>query len=293
MTDAGAFGGDPEVKAALLARIDRHLVAGTMTYGETAWTGDSGSALGISIEDTDPAAYAAAFGYPLPLAALLDPLIRDLSDGGDVATFVQAWVSTVTPGADLSKVPTRLMLYMLDDPRLRGIDDALADRLVELHHRDLDGIPAGRGEWSAVRQGILAAKQDGDDRDIAFAIWLLEVAAWPAGRGRSSLVDAFGAWRQLQAVFDDPEWSREDERRKEAKMKALWYAHAPGPDRGEVDLAALFEAFDPELSRRSIRNLHRANNYVRGAASLLADRCIALFREAGAAAPADCSRSAG
>ncbi|KQN00086.1 hypothetical protein [Sphingomonas sp. Leaf25] len=280
MTDTGAFGGDPNVKAALLARIDRHVADGTMTFGDSAWTGDGGSALGVSIAGIDPATYAAAFGYPLPLAALLDPLARDLSEAGDAPAFVRSWVSTVTPGADLSGVPTRLMLYMLDDPRLRGIDDALADRLVGLHCRDLDGSPGDRGEWSSVRRSILAAKQDADPRATAFVVGLWEVAAWPAARGRSTLVATFNAWRQLQAIVDDPEWSREDECRKEAKMKALWYAHAPAADGGEVDLAALFEASDPALARRSNRNLRRVRDALHGAAPLLADRCTALFRDA-------------
>jgi len=276
-----AFGGDPAVKAALLARIDGHLANGTLTFGGTAWDGRSGSALGVSVEGTDPADYADAYGYPLPLAALLDILAEQPVAPFDAAAFVRSWVDAVRPGADLGGVQTELMLFMLDDPRLAGIDDDIARQVRGLHRRALDGVSGAQSDLSALRAAIVALPRRPEDRRRTMALQMWESAAWPAARGHSTLIAAFTAWRQLHVLIDDPNWSDADEQRKESLLGQIWDEQHAVREAGDVvDYHAHLIARDGDLADRFVTNLRRVNGSFMGAAATLANRCIAAFRAA-------------
>lgn len=278
MTQPVAFRGDPAVKAALLAQIDRHLAAGTLEYGETLWDGERGSAMGVSIEGTDPAVYAADYGYPLSLVVLLDELLRWPAPGFDTVGFVRDWVKVVMPGADLAPAATRLMLSMLTDPGLARIDDALIRAIAALHEADLDGRPATRAQWATVRQSVLALSTDLSDSRHVIAARLCEAAAWPAARGRSTLVSAFHAWRAMHAHIRDAAWSDADEARKDTLLKMIWHDQEAARDRNEmVDYGALLAARDDALAKGFEANLRRSNTNFQAASAVIADHCIALL----------------
>lgn len=271
---SGAFRGDPAIKAVLLGRIDRHRAAGTLIFGPTAWDGERGSPLGISVEGTDPADYAAVFGYPLGLAALLDPLAADPVDGFDAAGFVREWVAVVRPGADLSRVPAALMLGMLHDLNGGEADAALVTAAVALHRDCRDGGQPPRPVWATLRRDILASMPAA----AGAAGDLLEAAAWPAAHARSSLTSAFAAWRRLRAGGADPGWTPRDEARKEAMLHAIWEAETPAREAGEqVHYHARLVERDADLAGRFLLHLDRTNAAALGAAERLARTCVDLL----------------
>lgn len=279
MNATTAFDSDPSRKQDLLDRIDRHLAAETLTFMDTAWDGTQGSPLGVSIEGVDPADYATRYGYPLSLAALLDPLLAYPADTFDAAGFVRDWVAVVRPGADLSRVPAELMLFMLGDPAVSAYHAGLTADLMALHRRDRDGDTPPRPQWATARKTILTLPAASSSPALA----LLEAASWPAASGRSSLTSAFEAWRRLQAVFDDPTWSREDEVRKEELLHAIWEDVAPARDAGEqIDYHAQLLLRDADLADRFLGNLNRGNAlFLNATASLATVTLEALERQSG------------
>ncbi|MGN5374463.1 MAG: hypothetical protein DI632_05925 [Sphingomonas hengshuiensis] len=278
---AGAFGGDAAVKTALLDRLARHRLAGTLLWGATRWDGDAGTALGVSIAGTDPATYAAAFGYPLALAALLDPLADTGGAGFDPAAFVTDWVAVVRPGADLAPIPTLLMLDMLDDPDLRRLCPGEMAMLAALHRADADGAPRPGVEWRAARAAILAV-DPGDDRERRAALDVAEALAWSGGAGRSTLTAMLGAMRHLRAQSRRPEWPQAEEDRAIAQLQALWTDAMPERERGQaIDYRARLTARDPGLAQAFFANLDTTNDAVMQVGRDLAARCIERLRAAG------------
>eukprot|EP01037_Dinobryon_pediforme_P021386 gene21386-22238_t len=146
------------VKAELLAQFDRHIAAGTMRFGPSSGDDSAGrTPLVIATGDTDPDAFVAAYGYPLALAALLDPLAAMLDERESATAFVRDWVALVEPGTDLSGVPSAIVLDLLDAPETRGLAPGLVAPLTRLHQRERAGETVPRGDWARCRQPILAA----------------------------------------------------------------------------------------------------------------------------------------
>jgi hypothetical protein len=272
-----AFHGNPAVKATLLARIDRHLAAGTLVFANTAWDGERGSPSGVTSESVDPTVYSQLTGYPVALAPLLDALAANPTVTFDAPAFVRNWIAVVRPGAILSDIPAELMMYMLSDPRVAAADPVNAAMLIDLHRRDRGGTPPPRREWAAARQAILAMAAPGSTP----AVSLMEAGAWPAASGRSSLTSAFAAWRRLQAMIDDPTWPPEDERRKEEIFEAMWTEQAPARAAGtDISYHTLLVERDPDLAERFLANLRRVNALAIGAAEQLAGFTIARLEAA-------------
>lgn len=63
-----AFHGDPAIRSDVIARLERHADAGTLSFGASHWDGTSGTPLGVAAESAATEDYAARFGYPLALA---------------------------------------------------------------------------------------------------------------------------------------------------------------------------------------------------------------------------------
>ncbi len=279
--NAGAFYGDPAPKRALLDTIDRHQAAGTLVFDGTVWDGLRGSPLGIAIEGDDPAAYAQRYGVPLPLAALLDPLMLSIPDDRLPAQYVRDWVEAIEPGADLAAVPSRLVLRMLATPEAQGVDDELAERLAALHRRDAEGVPPPRDAWTAVQHAILCRAVPDADTVQATALGLWEACSWSARRGRSVLVLAFAKWAPLRARGATGNWSAEDAERARTTLQTLWDEQAPARAADTaIDYPALFEARDPLLAAGFVAHLTRTNARFLESGTILADWCLACFGEA-------------
>ena len=106
-----AFGGDETRRAVLLARLDEHRDAGTVTPSGPSWTGTGGTPAGCIAGSNDPADFARATGFPPSLMPLLDFLcprcgdVERSADAGEAADLARAWLTGVAPGANLTNLP--------------------------------------------------------------------------------------------------------------------------------------------------------------------------------------------
>lgn len=250
---AGAFGGDAEHKAALLARLDRHIHAGTLCRGATAWDGTGGTPRGVVARSVDSAVYQALTGYPAALAELLDPLFSLLPD--DVgAAFARDWLTVVTPGADLACVPTLIVLDLLSGPA------AIAGSVTALHQAVLQGNVVPRARWAAVRAELIAQADAERDEVRRQHLALAEAACWPASSSRSILTSMAEIWCAIGDAEEDPSWSREDAARAQAMLESLWVEHRSAQEAGcTIHFPSLFAERDADLAHRFEANLILVN----------------------------------
>ncbi|MGP7797008.1 hypothetical protein [Sphingomonas sp. CLY1604] len=255
----GAFRGDAAIKADLLARLRAHAAAGTLLFGATRWDGERGSPLGVSAESEDSADYAARFGYPLALAALLDPMI-ECSDPARAWEHTLTWVVRVSPGEDLSVVPVRIVEDMLI--RIGSVEHApaLHAAILDLHHRELAGETLTRADWTQARGEIEAAADGMEDAAGAVALRACAAACWPLRTSRSVLTEITALWRTGAGAVRPTIITSTDKIRAEAILQSIVAAVAPRRAAGEyVDIPKLFRARDPGLSARYEADLRRTN----------------------------------
>ena len=285
----GAFHGDPAVKQDLRARLAGHLAAGTLHFGQTHWDGTSGSALGVSVQGTDVDAYAQAFGYPLPLVGLLDPLGVMIQGAEQRDAFTLGWIDRVAPGADLARVPVQLMVHMLETIDTHAAVDPLKAQAIALHRRDKDGGSVTRAEWSALRQAVADDHHAGehdrrsgeDDRMLQASLALLDAAAWPAARGYTPLTTVFDRCVDLIGLEPDPDWSDADEAQRDAFFTAMEKELQPRIEAGEtLDFMAIFMEREPELMQRTEAYGDRFQARISQTAQAVADTCLACFGQA-------------
>lgn len=277
MTSVTAFHGSLAIKAELLSHIDVHLADDTLLFERTMWKDGRGSALGVSVKGTDPLVYTEKFGYPLALAAALDPLASFPAENFDARRFVRDWVEKVTPGISLEYIPNRLMLWMLDAPELRGVYDSTLTTIIELHRRDINSDTVTKSEWKQARETVLSLPDDTDNWNHRVKR-MLEAASWTTMRGRSVLVDAISAWRNLAVREANDDWSYADEYKTEIALNTLWQEQQQQDDEGDPNYPAQFEQRDPELSRRFVANLNRTNRRFNERGAEIAVQCISLFQ---------------
>lgn len=277
-----AFHGDPALKRDVQARLARHIAAGTLLLGDTRWDGTSGSPVGVAVEAADADAYSAAFGYPLPLVGLLDPLTEMLGDQSGSFAFVIDWVDAVEPGAGLAHVPTRVMLHMLETAETDSAVGPLKQALLELHQRDLGNETPTRAEWSALRNSISKAQEAaGDDYGQLAHLTVLDAASWPAARGHTPLSATFGACLNLVAMQPDPDWGDADNQRCDTFFMAMEAELSPLIQANEdIDFNAIASEREPDLMRRYAAYSDRYHARMGDRASSIATACIDYLRQA-------------
>lgn len=279
-----AFHGDPAVKQDVRNRVARHIAAGTLAIGDTSWDGTGGSPLGVSVEATDVDAYADAFGYPLPLAGLLDPLTAMMGMGDTTNAFVLEWIDAVAPGADLAPLPSRLMRYMIETARTDSGCDLLKQQLVTLHGRDSAEAPVGRTEWAAVRTDIARARETSSDDPLrSGTLSLLDAACWPAGRGYTPLSATLSACIDLVVQMPDPEWTDADDAASNTFFMAMEQELQPRIEAGEdLDFTAICKQRDPGIYARYEAFSARYLGRIRDRAVPIGAACLAEMRAASA-----------
>jgi hypothetical protein len=256
----GAFGGDPAIKAALLAKLETHIAQGTLRFGGTAWDGTGGSPLGVSTEGGSSADYAARFGYPLALAGLLDPLTAYASpnEGGKVAL---RWVTCVAVGADLSPVPRRIVDHFLTKMGADRLAAAAYAEIQAVHRAEESGIAMPRGEWTAARHRIEATVEAALPRSRErTALNACATACWPLRTSSSILSTLIAAWLQDVHQEADPAFAERERLHAMATLDEIYQQTQPMRDKGEaVDIPALFRLREPALAAGFEASLQRAN----------------------------------
>lgn len=281
-----AFHGDPLIKQTLRDRVARHIADGKLMIGNSYWDGASGSPLGVSVAGTDVDAYADAFGYPLPLAGLLDPITAMMGPGDATNAFVIDWIDAVAPGADLSVLPAPLMRYMLETAQTDARCASLKRDVVALHARDTSEAPVARADWATVRADIAQAREAAptDDPLLVGTLILLDAACWPAARGYTPLSATLSACIDLVVQTPDPEWTDADNDRTNRFFMAMQEELRPRIDAGEdLDFTAICTAREPELYARYEAYSSRYLGRIRDRAVDIGRVCLTGMRDASAA----------
>lgn len=244
-----AFNNDPQLKAALRDRLKCHLDDGSLKIGATFWDGTSGSPLGVSIRGSDASQYEEQYGYPLPVAVLLDPLSDAFGSRDHAAGFVCDWVDVVTPGSDLAAAPYKIVGEFLRSSHAAESYPEPVSKILELQQADLAGQAPPRSEWSALRQQVSQAKESDSPKD-KFHAQLCEVACWPISRSRSVLPEVARVWIGLGAP-PTPDWDRELALECHTAFGSVFEeARARGEKLSYQDGDALFHEKFPELAAR-------------------------------------------
>lgn len=256
-----AFHGDAALQDRLVARLAQHIADDTLTIGETRWDGHGGSPLGVLTHDTSIDALATLTGYPLALAGLLDPLAAHIGNPDTARPFCTAWLAGPAPGDDLSAVPARIAIDLLDRLDPAPVAAALVAGVRELHRRSAAGDTVARTEWSACRTAILTLGDTGLGDAARATIDLLDAAAWPARDSRSILATMIAAWCRLAEFDPIDDWTAADEDRAQAMLQGLWDENRDRRDAGEhIPYPTLFAERDPVLARRFEANLEKVNH---------------------------------
>ena len=108
-----AFHGDPAIKEKYLSRVRAHRKADNLIRG-TGWDGHRGCAIGCTLESYNHALYETELGIPRSIARLEDGIFEGLE-----LNLAMEWpervLSAITPGADLSLVTAKFMVWLLTD----------------------------------------------------------------------------------------------------------------------------------------------------------------------------------
>lgn len=215
-----AFHGDPAIKALALARLRHHIAAGSFVYFP-AWENEQANVIGAVVEADDTPAYAKKLGYPIALAEALPGLVNGFRPRDEAAAFAEAWLVRTPVGADLSRIVSRLVLFLLDDAGLAAIISRHPDleqcrqTIMDLHRQTIDGDMPDRKVWKSVRMAAVAATDGiGEARLDRQAGSVVEAAAWPDTM-RTVLRDTLNARGTLDLTrsLAEIDWTDEKESR--------------------------------------------------------------------------------
>ena len=153
-----AYHNDPQIKADILAQLERHRAADELVKGQY-WEDGKGCAVACTIHSSDHAEYEVRFGIPQMLARLEDRIFEGLPDDPSQEWPIR-FMSSIEPGQDLSLVGWQFLHRLLTDPTLNpGIADknvtdevrACADVIEPLTRgEDIDQAAAESAERAAV-----------------------------------------------------------------------------------------------------------------------------------------------
>ena len=178
-----AFLNDPELKTGLVAEVRKHreqdqIIKGTYGKMNGVW---KGCAVGCSIRsfnllrgtdhDTSDHAVYEQFGIPQWLARVQDTIFEGLPEERSVLWPEEFWTAIV-PGADLDKVKTPFILFILRS-NLKNFDHAK--------------FP----DVKAAIDGVIALYESGEPS---------ESAAWSAGSAAWSAWESAAAWAAESAA---------------------------------------------------------------------------------------------
>lgn len=156
-----AFHGRQSAKDKYLKRVLAHAKADQIVKGQFVkgqyWENGKGCAVGCTIHGSNHDAYETELGIPWQIAYLEDTLFEELPN--DLAmTFPVRFLESITPGADLSLVVAKLMVWQFEDEKY-GIkhgeeikkDKELMDMCTEVvsaYKRVLNGEVVSEKEWN-------------------------------------------------------------------------------------------------------------------------------------------------
>jgi thioredoxin len=254
-----AFGGDASRKRERLSALHAHIERKRASPGDAMWDGDESGAIAFVAQSADVDEGARKLGIPADVLNVAEWLSSYRGTHLGAAAFIERWLESVRPGANLSHIPGALLAQILrsdefgallgDAAALLAVRDALAV-LHEPAHVDPATFAAQLARVNAALARVDAPEADPPRTE---RIALLKSLAQPLN-DVVRLTDVIAAvtrekWRALREAQG---WSADDDRRHVALMEALW-TQANG--RGETPLGdgvleARVAGCDPELVRR-------------------------------------------
>lgn len=267
-----SFRGEASLKEDLLARI----AAAEIEQGKFSGTADALANVWAELKQSSD-----SYGFLPSLALLFDRLVTiEKSRGSCVGGLMKRWFESIPVGADLGHVPTQVAIWLLNNSRSDTLSDNIGNRILALHMRDAQGNPAPRRQWAEQRAAVLAAgdapTSGGLRHKLRLRLW--EAAAWPARSSRSILLSMADSWAALAIAEADPDWSDEDEARKDTLLYGLRDEFAALREMGEqIDYPSHFRERDPELEARFVKHLDHVNGQNGQHWHRLADHCMSLM----------------
>ena len=198
-----AFINTEVTKPELLASLAAHRIAEGFEKGKSTYFEDGkGCAVGCTLHDfapgqeSDHPLYERLFGIPEALAWLEDSVFEGLSVEQGSA-WPERFVGAIEPGADLTKVADRWLLWLLSDnsgtsPLAQWRDEPWMRSVADLYRRRLAGDEPGADEWTAARAAAEVAWADvsatSDSNAAADAVWTVRAAARAAANAGAQAI---------------------------------------------------------------------------------------------------------
>ena len=139
-----AYNGKTSVKRKYLGRIRKHRELDQLVQGYGYWKDGRGCAVGCTIHSGNHSAYETELGIPSALAHLEDRLFENLPV--ELARqWPEGFLSAIKPGADLSLVLPKFMVWMLSD----SVDGVIRFAKREDTKLAIQGVSALFVRWAA------------------------------------------------------------------------------------------------------------------------------------------------
>ena len=193
-----AFHGDPKIKQKYLDRVRAHATADEIIQGKY-WENGKGCAVGCTIHGSDHEKYETKLGIPSQVAYLEDSIFEGLPLD-KAKLWPEKFLKAIKPGADLSKVFPRFVIWMLIDPKDGVWQYAFEDGksaikgIADLYERRLRDDEPERDEWAE-----RAAEAERAER-AARAAWAAEAERAARAAGAAGAAEAARAARAAGAA---------------------------------------------------------------------------------------------
>ena len=230
-----AFTAPAEVsREALLASLAAHREAGRLVQQHGYWSDGRGCAVGCTLRDFAPgreyahAAYETLFGVPVALAHLEDAIF----EGSSLAAarrWPERFVRSIEPGADLTAVADRWLLWLLSDagsPLAEWRGEPWMAGVADLYRRRLAAAEPGREEWAAAEAAADAAARDAASAAARAAAWAARAAARAARAAARAAAWAARAAARAAAWAAMAADAAADAAARDAARAAAWAAMA-------------------------------------------------------------------
>jgi hypothetical protein len=195
MKEMRAFHNDPKIKAKYLKRVKAHAKADEIIRGRY-WENGKGCAVGCTIEGNQHNRYETELGIPEAIARLEDTLF-EIMPAEDAMKFPVRFLEAVPVGADLSLVPAKLIVFILDDAlRVKEVkEDKVVTTAVkdvrDLWQKTVEGKEVESAAWSAA-ESVAESVVWSVAESVAWSA--AESVVWSAARSAARSVAWSVAW---------------------------------------------------------------------------------------------------
>jgi thioredoxin len=252
-----AFRSNAQEKEKLLGALRSYLEKKRATPTEVMWEGEIGSAVQFVTNTTDQDESARFLGIPVNLIAVVEALSTYRSTRINGAEFCAKWLDVVPVGANLTRLPTALLIDIL---RGREMTDLIGEVRSLLSIRELlaaqhtePGSPSQQSELAAIKQSLTEFDPAELSAGSALAVNILTSLCQPL-TDPAVITDFISAvagahWKLLRLKCN---WNRDDDVRllelaEQTSNDAI--ARGEPPSKGDTALDRVAEV-DPELIRR-------------------------------------------